>query len=114
MHPEVGQKIDSSAERDAIHVAIAPVVAGESLNPGQSICLQDDGFGHQVAVSANYHNLERIGVVDPFLEKTLKAGDKFYMFLPTQSHLCATTGFTRRSKKIRWARAIQKASPSAG
>ena len=33
----VGKPIGSDQQRDAIHVAIAPVIAGERLAPGQHV-----------------------------------------------------------------------------
>lgn len=60
------------AQRDAVHIAVAPVVAGDRLAPGQPI-----GFvGETVGVSA-----KPIGIVDPFLSGPVFKGDRFYMFL---------------------------------
>ena len=33
----LGSLVDGSAERDAIHVAVVPVVASEMLRPGQRV-----------------------------------------------------------------------------
>lgn len=67
----LGQKIKSHAERDAIHIAIAPVVAGQDLNPGEHV-----GLENNVAVTTN-----PIGIVDPFLTQTVKKGEQFYLLL---------------------------------
>lgn len=58
--------------RDAIHIAIAPVDAGEKLMPGQHIGL-DEGKA--------YASATHIGVVDPFLESSVARGQRFWMFL---------------------------------
>lgn len=71
---KIGHMIADSDERqkDAIHMAIAPVVASERLFPGDHI-----GFrGDMVAVTPN-----PIGIVDPFLSGPVSAGAKFWMFL---------------------------------
>ena len=37
----IGTIIDETAGRDAIHMAVEPVIAGQTLHPGQRITLQD-------------------------------------------------------------------------
>ncbi len=70
---KLGELISTEQARDAVHIAVAPVVAGERLTPGQRIGLAN---GKAVA-SAPY-----IGVVDPFLAETEVApGERFWMFL---------------------------------
>lgn len=71
----VGRLLFDKGQRDAIHVAIAPVTAIEPLEPGQHIGLT----GNQDHVCSNARVL--IGVVDPFLKRTVCVGEKFYMFL---------------------------------
>lgn len=69
----LGQLLDSSAQRDAIHIAIAPVVAAEFLRVGQSIAL--DSAGKATGEGA------AIGIVDPFLKMPVEPGERFWMFL---------------------------------
>lgn len=71
--PKLGQLIEENEQRDAIHVAIAPVVAGEKLSPGDHIGFLPDGRAGEVK--------EPIGVVDPFLKKIVKPGERFFMLL---------------------------------
>jgi len=75
----LGQLITGEAGRDAIHVAVAPVIAAETLAPGMHI-----GF-----VSGNTEIVgtfcEPIGIVDPFFKGTILKGQKFYMYLYPQS-----------------------------
>ena len=73
-HLGLGKKITSLQHRDAIHIAVAPVVAGQGLKPGNSIQLVDG--------KAFLDFLGRgIGVVDPFLKESINAGDKFWLYL---------------------------------
>ncbi len=73
--PQLGQLLpDEGVERDAIHIAIAPVIAGETLMPGEPI-----GFtGNAYTVGAD---AKIIGIVDPFLKNRVNKGDRFYIFL---------------------------------
>ena len=67
---------DANAGRDAIHVAIAPCVAAEDLEPGQHVGLVDgesDVVGTQTA--------RLVGIVDPFLTETVRKGQRFYLCL---------------------------------
>jgi hypothetical protein len=65
---------DESANRDAIHIAIAPVIAGEHLAPGQDVGFLDDG-----RVGATKNN---IGIIDPFIKSSLVNPDeKVWLFL---------------------------------
>ena len=56
-------------ERDAIHVAIAPVVAQTELAPGKHIGA--DGSERK----------PHVGIVDPYLKTAVQQGDTFYLFL---------------------------------
>jgi hypothetical protein len=75
---KIGQIIMGDQTRDAIHMAIAPVIASHRLYPGQPIALGNDGFAYgPPAVS--------IGIVDPFLTKVVQEGQKFWVFLNPSS-----------------------------
>lgn len=71
----LGKIIDGSAQRDAVHIAVAPVVADEVLQPGQGIAF----------VANNSDRVRRfwttIGIVDPFLTDSVQPGQRFFMFL---------------------------------
>lgn len=69
----IGKLIDQERGRDAIHVAVAPVVAAYPLLVGSHVCILPDG-------KAGYGS-GSIGIVDPFLSTAPKAGDRFYLFL---------------------------------
>lgn len=64
----IGKLIKGNAERDAIHVAIAPTVAPRTLHPGQHVGI--DGGEH-----------DPIGIVDPYLTHQVVKGERFWLFL---------------------------------
>ena len=70
----IGSIIEGDAHRDAIHVAVAPCVAGEDLEPGTRVGFSEDG-------TVNEWKNNSVGIVDPFLRKTVKKGQKFWLFL---------------------------------
>jgi hypothetical protein len=73
---KLGQIILGDANRDAIHIAIAPVVADEKLAPGQDIGFVDYGNPEKVG-----HSISPVGIVDPFLKQMVFPSQKFFMFL---------------------------------
>lgn len=70
----LGTIIDHTQKRDAIHLAVLPVVAGERLRAGEDIRVENG-----VAMSAN--RPDSTGIVDPFLTVNAKIGDRFWMVL---------------------------------
>lgn len=88
----IGKILTGDVPRDAIHIAVLPVVAGEDgLRPGDPIVLKQ-GLSDDVVVRAKdeYGLMTSMGVVDPFLgcadpdERpiwSLKKGQRFWMFM---------------------------------
>lgn len=77
--PQLGHLLTGAEGRDAIHIAIIPVVASERLYPGESVEL----FGK---TEKGLHYIRKvqdsgIGIVDPFLKEPVKFGDCVYLFL---------------------------------
>lgn len=72
----IGKILDSLLEKDAIHIAVAPVIAGMLLHPGQHI-----GFDSQSLMRVALGGIKAIGIVDPFLKQTVRIGQTFWMFL---------------------------------
>lgn len=68
----LGKLVTTEQERDAIHIAVAPVTAAEKLVPGERIGLADG------KASAN---AVHIGIVDPYLQAPVFAGQRFWLFL---------------------------------
>jgi hypothetical protein len=71
--PNLGQLCGDDARRDAIHIAVAPLVAGVILEPGQHVGLFHDGTASPMK--------PHIGVVDPFLKEPVPAGESFWVML---------------------------------
>lgn len=70
---ELGQKPTQSSERDAIHVAITPMVAAEMLRPGQRVGVMEDGTAGP--------SDKVLGIVDPYLLDVVPKGELFWMCL---------------------------------
>lgn len=63
--------------RDAIHLAVEPITAGEDLKPGQDIYIAESGqaFHTRLRGSPAY-----VGIVDPFLPKSgVPRGEEFWL-----------------------------------
>jgi hypothetical protein len=70
---KLGQPPAESAQRDAIHVAIAPVIAEEDLHPGDHVGVRD-GKAFLAARNA-------IGIVDPFRKSDVLRGERCWVCL---------------------------------
>lgn len=71
---EIGKLHTLEQHRDAVHMAIAPAVAGERMRPGMHVGFRDGKAYNSIA--------EFIGIVDPFLGgRGVNKGDKFWIFL---------------------------------
>jgi hypothetical protein len=68
----LGTIIGEGAGRDAIHLAVEPVIASERLLAGQDVYLLPDGRAAKGKDNA-------VGIVDPFLRQSVKEGDKFWL-----------------------------------
>lgn len=74
---KVGRFLKGFEARDAIHIAILPVIAGEGLRKGQRVGLVE-GTENTVGLKGM---TSFVGVVDPFLTRDVKKGESFYLFL---------------------------------
>ncbi len=75
--PNLGSLItDGERRRDAVHVAVAPVMASGTLTPGQHVGFVSEGDMETVGAAEN-----PIGVVDPFLREPVRDGQRFWLFL---------------------------------
>jgi hypothetical protein len=71
---KIGEIITTTQFRDAIHIAVAPVIAGERLFPGQEIRMRG---GKAFATGEG----ESLGIVDPFLRQAIHPEQRFWIFL---------------------------------
>lgn len=74
--PNIGQLVRNDEQRDAIHIAVAPVVATQILAPGQHISVVPSTrpmHAHKEGTT--------VGIVDPFLKNPVQIGELFYIFL---------------------------------
>jgi hypothetical protein len=70
----LGQVHTREEKRDAIHLAVEPVEASETLIPGAHINVRD-GKAWRVPIGMG------IGIVDPFLPGPVKAGERFWFVM---------------------------------
>lgn len=73
--PTLGKLIMGNQLRDAVHIAIVPVVATQYLEPAQNIGFKYNDIIHVGEVD------NPIGIVDPFLTEAIRPGERFWMFL---------------------------------
>lgn len=72
----IGNLITTTQQRDAIHMAVIPVTAGENLTPGDTIGIRPDGMAQSQEPE------KAIGIADPFLRVCeIKEGQQFWLFL---------------------------------
>lgn len=71
----LGKLFNEKRYRDAVHVAILPVEAGEDIYPGQTVMVDAE----QRAFPRNRGSA--VGIVDPFLEGRIFKGQKCYVCL---------------------------------
>jgi hypothetical protein len=79
----LGMIIDETAKRDAIHLAVEPVVAKERLHPGEHIA--SDGTKRYEVRNMDgtlcIDHSETVGIVDPFLTRPVEPGEHFWLVL---------------------------------
>ena len=76
-HSLIGKILEAPVEKDAIHVALASVQAGERLFPGQHV-----GFGKIGDITTVFAKpTSFIGIIDPYLEHSIDKGQWCFLFL---------------------------------
>jgi hypothetical protein len=77
----LGQIHTRQERRDAIHLAVEPVEAGQTLRPGARIIVRD-GIATNAGVTQ-----EALGIVDPFLPDIVLKGQRFwFVMMPRMVH----------------------------
>ncbi len=77
----LGNIITTPQQRDAIHIAVAPVTAAEDLSVGEDIGFIQPGDNENVGACRRGATRYAIGIVDPFLKAPVLKGEQFWMFL---------------------------------
>ena len=73
--PELGQEANPHDQKDAIHIAVLPVICPvTSLRPGEHVTIEGMPTGGPGAQ-------EGVGIVDPFLRHRIDRGDRFWILL---------------------------------
>lgn len=75
--PNLGETPADGAGRDAVHVAVVPLVAAVRMAPGCRFMLDGDGM----ACPYDGDDVAPLGIVDPFRESDVEAGGRFWGFL---------------------------------
>ncbi len=70
----LGTIITEGAGRDAIHLAVEPVIAAELLPPGTDVGFVEGGVG--ITGCDKF-----LGIVDPFLKQPVQKGERFWLVL---------------------------------
>lgn len=81
--PTLGEFIpdEAPATRDAIHMSVAPAVAGEDLKPGTHVGLTLSGVAVTDSAYMKASLGKPVGIVDPFMRHTVREGKRFYILL---------------------------------
>lgn len=74
-HLKLGELITTEQQRDCVHIAVCPVVAGIGIGPGERVVMVDGK-----ALLADEKG-EAHGVADPYLRKFIEEGQRFWLFL---------------------------------
>jgi hypothetical protein len=72
---KIGKLLEPGEQRDAIHVAVLPVVAGQQLEPGDHVHVKV-GSG-----AFAFKGGDTVGIVDPYLTKEVEIGERCFVFL---------------------------------
>jgi hypothetical protein len=70
----LGMIIGAGEKRDAIHLAVEPIIAAQRLMPGQDIGVDEEG-------KASAYAKPHLGIVDPFLKDTVQPGQRFWLII---------------------------------
>ncbi len=70
----LGMILDGTQKRDAIHLAVEPVVAGEFMGPGEHITIEN-------GVARRVNPGKGLGIVDPFLLVGVEKGQHFWFIM---------------------------------
>lgn len=66
---------DQSLGKDAVHIAVIPMLAGDNIEPGSGVTLSSG-----VAFPTDNKGA-CVGVADPYLDRCILSGQRFWLFL---------------------------------
>lgn len=69
----LGTIIGENEKRDAIHLAVEPMIAAHMLRPGDHVGLLGGGKAG--------HSEKPVGIADPYLTANIKPGERFWLLL---------------------------------
>ncbi len=75
----IGELITTPQAKDATHIAIVPVIAGEMLYPAQHVGLISIPGVQPYVVGGGA--IVPVGLVDPYLKNRVMPGDEFWLFI---------------------------------
>lgn len=108
--PELGVVLKGDEGRDAIHIAIVPVIAAQRLCPGDWVRFSDDG--ERVCITTSDDD-RALGVIDPYLpEITVEKGQRCWLFLKPRTitslrHVWTHPNFTDEAPRVKPTPAVQ-------
>jgi hypothetical protein len=76
---KLGQLAPADAQRDAIHIPVIPVIAGDVLDAGDKVRMHS---GRVYRVTPGHASF---GVVDPFRTEPARTGERVWVLLPPGS-----------------------------
>lgn len=71
----IGKILTGDERRDAVHIAIAPIEAAVAIKAGDHVSVTDG------KASPCEPAVESVGIADPYLLRTIKPGERFWLFL---------------------------------
>lgn len=71
--PTLGKLVKGETERDAIHIAVVPMVAAADLKPGQHVGVNDGHAGPGYS--------PHVAIVDPFIMGYIPRGETFWLLM---------------------------------
>jgi hypothetical protein len=72
---EIGKRLAPTQQRDAVHLAVCPVLATEHFLPGEHVGIKD---GKAIK---NRGQTELVGIIDPFIPHCIVGGEYVFVFL---------------------------------
>lgn len=75
--PKLGEAPTEKDERDAIHIAVVPVIAAQNLVPGEHVGFARSPDGKIFAAPSTCS----AGIVDPFRKSYIRSGERTWALL---------------------------------